>query len=116
MKQLTLQDLKNMSPDTIFASGIGLIVHPWFNNAKRVLEEDGRHTKVKWVAVRGNIEDWCIYHSMDANICQANYFDCDCHLKASDEHIANSGAKLRDIDKIKLFVNPNEEALKMYRF
>src|SRR3990167_7895897 len=120
MEILTLEKLKTMKPDTIFASGTGLIEHPWFNNAKPVteggtLEKDGRSTKVKWVAIRGYIKDWAIYHSMDANITFADYFDNPEHLKATDEQIAKSGAKLRKQIYIKKFVPCNDEAFAMYR-
>jgi len=121
MKKLTTKRLKEMKPDTIFASSIGLIVHPWFNNADPVskggtLEPDGYSTKVKWVAIRGAIHDWAIYHSMDANIVQADYFDDPIHLSATEENIASYGAKLRHIEAIKRFVNPDKEALEMYRY
>ena len=57
-KKITLKQLKEMKPDTIFASGVGLIEHPWFNQAKPVskggtLEKDGRSTKVKGCCSRG---------------------------------------------------------------
>ncbi len=117
---LTLKKLKAMKPDTIFGSAEGLIEHPWFNNATKVsedgaLEEDGRSTKVRWVAIRGGYHDWAIYHSMDANICPHDYFNDQCHLSASIETIARSGAKLHNRDKIKEFVDCDEESLKMYR-
>jgi hypothetical protein len=116
MDILTVDKLKQMEPNTIIASGIGLIIHPWFNQAKSVLEKDGRSTKVKWVAIRGGIHDWAIYHSMDANICPHDYFDCDCHLQASEMFICDYGAKLYDVTKIKEFVPCDDEALQMYRF
>ena len=112
---LTLEQLKEMKPDTIFASGIGLITHPWFNDARKFLEDDGRSTKVKWVAVRGGIHDWSIYHSMHSNICTADYFDCACHLVASDEFIARAGAKLYEESRIREMVECTDEALAMYR-
>ncbi len=71
---------------------------------------------VNWVAVRGGYHDWAIYHSMDANLEPANYFDGDAHLKATDEQIARGGAKLTNENKIKEFVPCDEEAFKMYRY
>lgn len=117
---LTLKQLKEMKPDTIFASGIGLKEHPWFNQAKSVseggtLEPDGRSTKVKWVAIRGGIHDWAIYHSMDGNFVQADYFDDPIHLLASKESIARRGAKLHQEEDIKKLVPCDDEAFKMYR-
>lgn len=120
MKKLTLKALKEMKPDTIFASGIGLIEHPWFNGAKPVseggtLEPDGRSTKVKWVAIRGGIHDWAIYHSMDANIVYADYFDDPEHLEASNELISRAGAKLHNEKYIKELVPCTDKAFAMYR-
>ena len=117
---LTLKQLKEMKPDTIFASGIGSIEHPWFNDAKPVseggtLEPDGRSTKVKWIAIRGGIHDWAIYHSLDANFIPANFLDSPAHLEVSKERIANYGAKLHKEEDIKRFVPCDDEAFKMYR-
>src|SRR3990167_921797 len=113
--KLTLEKLKKMKPDTIFASGVGLIEHPWFNNAKPVeeggtLESDGRSTKVKWVAVRGSIHDWAIYHSMNANLVRADFFDDPIHLQTENETIADHGAKLYKEQDIKKFVPCDDEA------
>jgi len=118
---LTLQQLKEMKPHTIFASGIGSIEHPWFNDAKKIsqggnLEEDGKTTKVKWVAIRGFYHDWAIYHSLDANLEHSDYLDGFSHLLATDEQIANSGAKLREEEDIKRFVSCDDDAFKMYRY
>ena len=117
---LTLKKLKAMQIETIFASGIGLIEHPWFNDAKPVskggtLELDGKSTKVKWIAIRGGIHDWAIYHSMDSNIVRADYFDDPIHLKAHEMKIATLGAKLHCEKTIKLFVPCDAEAFEMYR-
>lgn len=121
MKQLTVDILKEMKPHTMFAKGFCFIEHPWFNDAKPVsqggtLEPDGRSTKVKWVAVRGIIHDWAIYHSMDANFVYHDFFDNPIHLQTSYEKIADLGAKLRQVDVIKKLVNPDEGALQMYRY
>lgn len=118
---LTIEKLKAMKPDTIFASGIGLIEHPWFNNARYrleggTLEPDGKSTKVRWVAIRGYIHDWAIYHSMDANFIQADYLDDPIHLEISEERIAKAGAKLYGEQDIKRLVPCNDEAFKIYRY
>ena len=120
MKKLTLKKLKAMKPNTVFAKGEGLIEHPWFNNATQVkkggaLEPDGRSTKVKWVAIRGYIHDWAIYHSMDANLTQADYFDSQDHLQVSDKRIVDYGAKLRREEFIRKFVPCTDKAFGMYR-
>jgi hypothetical protein len=110
---ITLQQLKEMKPDTIFAKGQGKIIHPWFNDAKNI--DENNETVVNWVAIRGGYHDWAIYHSMDANLEPADYFDGDTHLQATDKQIARGGAKLRDENKIKEFVPCDDEAFKMYR-
>src|SRR3989344_3293475 len=89
--KLTLADLQKMEPNTIFAMGCGKRQHPWFNNAKNI--DENRDTIVHWVAARGCIHDWAIYHSMDANLEPAPYFDGDTHLHASPERVAQHGAK-----------------------
>lgn len=114
--KLTIKELKGMEPDKIFASGITLIEHPWFNDAKKTIEKDGKSTLVKWIAIRGGIHDWAIYHSLDANLEKADYLDGKEHLKASKEMIASCGAKLHNGDKIKKLVPCDEEAFGMYRF
>ena len=119
---LTIEKLKAMEPHTIFAKGETVILHPWFNNTKVTNlnekgepEEGGRYCKVKWVAIRGGIHDWAIYHSLDANLEKANYLDGFSHLERSWEDIADHGAKLRSLEKLKELVDPDEEALGMYR-
>jgi len=120
MEKITLAQLKEMKPDTIFASGIGLIEHPWVNNAKLVedggtLEKDKRSTKVRWVAVRGGYHDWAIYHSLDANFIMANYLDDPIHLITDEWKIVSHGAKLRKEEDIKRFVPCTDEAFALYR-
>ena len=120
MKKLTIKDLKDMEPNAIFASGIGLIEHPWFNDARPVsedgtLEEDGRTTKVKWDAIRGGIHDWAIYHSMDANFIAADYLDDPAHLEVSKERIARMGAKLHNEKDVRALVPCTDEVFDLYR-
>jgi hypothetical protein len=112
---LTLKKLKAMKPDTIFAQGIGLIEHPWFNDATRTLELDGRSTKVKWVAIRGYYHDWAIYHSLDSNLEPANYLDGIQHLEADWQTIADHGAKLHNRNIVKKLVPCSKLALQFYR-
>ena len=102
MDKLTLDKLKSMDPETIFSSGVTEIDHPW---------EVGNKVTVKWVAVRGGIHDWAIYHSFDSNIVVA----WGEHTKASDRYIAQMGSKLHDLNKIKELVACDKEALEMYR-
>jgi len=112
---LTLKKLKKMAPDTIFASGIGFIEHPWFNQATKTIEADGKSTKVKWVAIRGYIHDWAIYHSLDANLEPANNLDGTSHLNADFQTIADHGAKLHNREIVKKLVPCSKLALKFYR-
>ena len=119
---LTLKKLKAMKPHTIFAKGAGLIIHPWFNDAKENLvnekgekDNNGKCVKVNWVAVRGGIYDWTIYHSLDANFTSRDYLDGFEHLKATDEQIARAGGRLHNRDEIKKLVPCEDDALRMYR-
>ena len=104
---LTVKQLRNMQPDTIFATGFGYIEHPWF---------PGRKAKVKWVAIRGNIGDWAIYHSLDSNLARSGYPEDTRHLDTSNEVIARLGAKLHDKNKIREFVPCTDMAFEMYRY
>ena len=120
---LTLKKLKEMKPDTIFAKGSGLIIHPWFNDATENLvneegkpDKKGKLVKVNWVAIRGSYHDWAIYHSLDANFEPADYLGGFTHLKATDEQIARGGAKLTNAEKIKEFVPCDDEAFSFYRY
>lgn len=128
---LTLEMLKNMQPDTIFAHGYAEILHPWFNHIKQPKESGGdawfdgdlkleipysRYRLVKWVAIRGGIHDWAIYHSNDANINPNDHLDGTEHLDAPWETIARSGAKLRREEEIKSIIPCDDEAFKMYRY
>jgi hypothetical protein len=116
--ELTVEMLKEMKPHTIFAYGFIRIEHPWFNDANNV-DRDGRSTLVKYVALRGGIEDWAIYHSMDLNLVGyegLNYFNGTSHLFSSNERIASFGAKLRDERVIRDVITCTEDALDLYRF
>ena len=77
---------------------------------------NSKYRLVKWAAIRGGIHDWAIYHSMDSNLCDHEYFDCDCHLVQTWERIVDEGAKLRDKRDIRAWVPCDDEAYSMYRF
>lgn len=91
---LTLQQLKDMKPDTVFATGLAID------------EPNGlfmAHTgkELRWVATRGGIHDWTIY----------------CHFSdKSEEWIKRQGDKVHDEKHIKMLVPCDDEAFKMYRF
>jgi hypothetical protein len=120
---LTLKQLLEMKPNTIFARGQGLIIHPWYNSATANLvnkegkkDKHGHHVLVNWVAIRGGIHDWAIYHSLDANLEPAYCLGGFTHLEATDEQIARGGAKLYREFEIKAFVACDDEAFKLYRY
>ena len=99
MEKLTIETLKNMKPETIFSSGQTKICHPWVSrhdydtkaHIRGVVDED-LMTDVKWVAIRGFIHDWAIYHSLDANLVSAiNDYYNNVHLVAGNGAIAAHG-------------------------
>jgi len=112
---ITIKKLKSMRPDEIFASGQTEIEHPWFNDATRSLIPGTRNTLVNWIAIRGGIHDWAIYHSLDANLEKSDYLDGTDHLRVSDAMIARHGAKMRREKDIKRCVPCTEKAFDMYR-
>ena len=92
---LTIEQLKEMPPGTVFAQG------EIENSPNGVYMTDtnvGR--KMIWVAKRGYIHDWAIYiHWANMGI----------------EYIISNGDKVRDITNVKKLVPCDEEAIKMYR-
>ena len=94
MKLLTLEDLKNMDPKTIFATG-EIIDSPEGIN----MTNSGK--RLRWVAVRGDIHDWTIY----------------CHFADKGlDWIRRQGDKIHSVDNIKKLCPCDDEAFKMYRF
>jgi len=90
---LTLNQLKEMEPGTIFATGTA-------NDEPDGLFMANTNRKLRWVAIRGGIHDWAIY----------------CHFAdKSEEWIARQGDKVHDEKHIKMLVPCDNEALKMYR-
>lgn len=91
---LTLQQLKDMEPDTIFATG-ETTDDP--NGANMT----GSGQALKWVATRGGIHDWAIYiHTADK----------------SEEWIKRQGDKIHNRETIKKLVPCDDEAFAMYRY
>jgi len=91
--KLTLNKLKAMQPEEIFATGTLLDAPDGLNmtNSRQML---------RWVAVRGAIGDWAIY----------------CHFADKDpEWIKRLGDKVYNERDIKRCVNCDEAAFKMYR-
>lgn len=114
IKVITLERLKELEPG-VFASGSGRIKHPWFNSAKKTVDGNGEAI-VNWVAVRGGIHDWAIYHSLDANFERAEFLDGAEHLLATDDMIEKLGAKLTNEHDIRKLVPCDDEAFAMYRY
>lgn len=90
---LTLQQLKDMEPDTIFATGET-------KDGYDTVNMYGKGQDLKWVATRGGIYDWAIYIAPD---------DWD------DLRIKQFGDKVHDRKSIKKLVPCTDEALEMYR-
>lgn len=91
---LTLQMLKDMPEQTVFATGTMLDVEGglFMSNTKKEL---------RWVAVRGRVHDWTIY----------------CHFADHDvEWIKNHGDKVCFDSHIRKLVECDDEAFGMYRF
>ena len=117
--KLTKKMLDEAKPRSIIHVGSGFIEHPWFNDAKMKpegnLEADGRSVFVNFVVARGVVNDWCIYHSLDANLEPADYFDGIQHLQAPPEVVRDHGAKLYSVKQICSLIDCDDEVLKLYR-
>ncbi len=96
MNELTLQQLKDMEPGKIFASGV--IV-----DGSRGINMANTGKMIDWIACRGGIEDWCIY----------------CHFADESwgqEQIHDNGDKVTFESNIKKLVPCDDEAFAMYRY
>lgn len=91
---LTLKDLKEMKPYTIFASGL-------VKDSPEGININRTGLMLRWVAVRGGIWDWAVYYHF------ANW---------TNEEIKAEGDKVCFIENIKKLVPCDDEAFKMYRF
>ena len=90
---LTLEQLKQMKPDTIFAKGESM------DNSEG-LNMTGAGNTLRWLAVRGGIHDWAIYcHFAD------KYF----------EWIRRYGDKVHSEENIKKLVPCEDAAFAYYR-
>ena len=91
---LILQELKDMKPFSIFASG-----ETTDNSSGINMSNSGR--TLKWVACRGGIHDWAIYVGTDSQ---------------SDEDIQDYGDKVTSEYNIKKLVPCDNDAFQMYRY
>lgn len=102
---LTLEDLNKMPPG-MFRSGIGEIHNPMTNEL----------VTVRFVAVRGTINDWAIYHSLSSNFTGVLGLDDKDTYILPDSIIEKLGDKLRNVEDIKKLVPCDDEAFGNYRF
>ena len=91
---LTIEKLKEMQPDTIFASGIE------FDDIAGI-NATGSGQELRWVAVRGGIWDWAIYYHESSH---------------TNEWIKSYGDKVYAERTIRKLVECDDEAFKMYRY
>ena len=91
---LTLEMLNSMPENTIFATGILL-------DNEDGLFMTGSNKELRWIAVRGIVNDWAVY----------------CHTaEKSIEYIERVGDKVNDERNIKRCVPCSDEAFARYRF
>lgn len=95
---LKLHELEDMEPYTIFASGITI------DNASGINMANSDE-KLKWVACRGQIHDWCIYCLVDDS----------CEV-FSDGYVHDYGEKITSEHNIKKLVPCEDDAFDMYRY
>jgi hypothetical protein len=91
---LTLQKLKDMQPNTIFASGT-------VSDNETGVNMSRSDKLLRWVAVRGGIWDWAIYIHW---------------AESSEGYIRDHGDKVTFKGHIKKLVLCDDEAFKMYRY
>lgn len=93
MRMLTLEMLKLTPPNTIFATGI-------LPDNEDGLFMTGSGKDLRWVAVRGGIDDWCIYTLF---------------ADKSIEEIRDYGDKVHSVRNIRRCVECDNDALLRYR-
>ena len=91
---LTLQKLKDMKPDTIFATGT-------INDGPTGINIAHTGKTLRWVACRGGIHDWAIY-------VQDESWD--------EQRVKDMGDKVTSENNIKKLVPCDDEAFAMYRY
>lgn len=93
---LTLQQLKDMAPETVFAQGeVANSEHGIF------MERNNEGRMLKWVAVRGGIHDWGVYVLWSNN--------------STFEDVVDHGDKISSPKYIKSLVPCDDEAFNWYR-
>lgn len=116
-EKITLEKghIENADPHSTMLTGTGYIEHPWFNDVVNNLEDDGRSVKVNFVIYRGGIADWCIYHSLDANLERGRCLGGFSHLARSYEDVMRHGAKPHREEIIRAIINCTDEVYGLYR-
>lgn len=92
--KLTLMQLKDMEPHTIFDSGI-------IEDGPDGINLANTGQQLRWVAVRGGMHDWTIYAHL------SNW---------SEEMVKDMGDKVTGEYNIKKLVPCTDNAFKMYRY
>lgn len=90
---LTLQQLKDMEPYTIFATGET-------TDGYDAVNMYGKGQELRWVATRGGIHDWAIY------VAPKDW---------TEEMVKSNGDKVHNRTSVKKLVPCDDEALEMYR-
>ena len=99
MENITITDLKEMKPCTVFAKGV-------LNDSTKGINLANTGNDVRWVAKRGGIHDWTIYAQ------NPHYGE----LEWSYEKVETNGDKIISTDNILKLINATPEALEMYRY
>jgi hypothetical protein len=102
------RELDKMAPDTIFLTGIAVIPHPWYGLSPNYPDK----VRVKWVAIRGTVHDWAVYHSFDTNL--EAYANMPPH-KIPDRMVAGHGSKMHDEELVAQLTGADESAMALYR-
>ena len=93
-KILTYEKFRELAPGAVFAKGI-------LPDNSTGLNMTGSGNMLKWVAVKGWAQDWCVYtHWADNDF----------------EFIESSGDKVESEDNIQNAVPCDEEVMNRYRF
>lgn len=91
---LTLKNLKDMEPGTIFATGV-------VNDGPGGVNMTRSERTLRWVACRGGIYDWAIYIAPE---------------EWTPEGVKRQGDKVTSEQNIKKLVPCDDEAFGMYRY
>lgn len=113
---LTEEALKALPPGP-FARGVGKMTHPYYPSSTplKTVDAEGK-AFVKWIAVRGGMHDWSVYHSLAGNFEPAPKLDGKDHLDVSYQEIQDHGSKMDLDDACHMLEQVDESARKLYRY